>query len=316
MHMKWFWFIVLACGFTSGMAQDQLFKKDNGKLEVKILEINPTEIKYKLFTYQDGPIITVLKKDVALIIYQNGVHEVINTPVEQATPVVIYQERTDPMRNLINDSSKLVRWKTVTATKNLISVNFLEIFNSCIGINYVREFPKSQIQLYVPLIIGYDKPFFNQPSATLYGNYNNYQYISDFTYTKKVIESGIGIHLNTSGKRAVTHFIGPYFGMAQYNGTFNEYYYNNSNYSQMPYNGTKIEHGFVMNRYYAMIDNGLLFRFTPNFNMMIMASVGFHNDDFVKNNPNKFAGNNYYSSYAGFPFVNAFKAGFSMGYRF
>ena len=53
-------------------SQDQLFKKDNTKVDVKILEINPTEIKYKLFNDEDGPTIRVLKSDVALIIYKNG----------------------------------------------------------------------------------------------------------------------------------------------------------------------------------------------------------------------------------------------------
>ncbi len=313
--MKWFKILVLVCAFVPCIAQDQLFKKDNTKLEVKILEINPTEIKYKLFTYQDGPIITILKKEVVLIMYQNGTHEVINSPAEQPQPVIIYQDRMSDINRVLKDSSKLIRWKTVTATKNLVSLNFLEMFNSCIGINYVREFPKSQIQLYVPLIFGFEKPYLNQPSTGIYTSYNNYRNISDFTYTKKVIESGIGIHINTSGKRAITHFIGPYFGMAQYNGTFNEYFYDNNYYNQSS-NVTKIEHGFVMNRYYAMIDNGLLFRITPNFNIMMMASIGFHNDDFVKNNPNRFSTNNYYTGYVGFPFINAFKAGFSMGYRF
>ena len=32
-------------------AQDQLFKKDNSKIEVKILEITQDVIKYKLFAF-------------------------------------------------------------------------------------------------------------------------------------------------------------------------------------------------------------------------------------------------------------------------
>jgi len=91
--------VILFCALVSLLsalrAQDQLFKKDNTKLDVKILEINPTEIKYKLFTYQDGPLIIISKKDVALIIYQNGTHEVINTPSEIAPltqTVIIYSD--------------------------------------------------------------------------------------------------------------------------------------------------------------------------------------------------------------------------------
>ncbi len=94
-------YIVLFLAFFSAVgafAQDQLFKKDNSKTDVKILEVTPNEIKYKLFTYQDGPTITVLKSEVALIIYQNGTHETFNTPppAAQSQPVLIYA--ADPAR--------------------------------------------------------------------------------------------------------------------------------------------------------------------------------------------------------------------------
>ncbi len=82
-------------------SQDQLFKKDNTKLDVKILEINPTEIKYKLFNDEDGPTITVLKSEVALIIYKNGMHEVITAPSE--TPVIKDQE--------LKKNVKLEKWE-------------------------------------------------------------------------------------------------------------------------------------------------------------------------------------------------------------
>ena len=97
-------YLAILCALFIGgklISQDQLFKKDNTKLEVKILEINPTEIKYKLFNYEDGPIITVLKSEVALIIYKNGMHEVITASPE--TLVVIQQE---PAKNV-----KLEKWE-------------------------------------------------------------------------------------------------------------------------------------------------------------------------------------------------------------
>jgi len=69
-------------------AQDQLFKKDNSKLLVKITEVSPDEIKYKLFNNLNGPIYVVNKSEVSLLIYENGQHEVINTA---PMPAVIYQ---------------------------------------------------------------------------------------------------------------------------------------------------------------------------------------------------------------------------------
>ena len=70
----------LTCALISQLrAQDQLFKKDNSKLEVKIIEINPEVIKYKLYANLSGPIYSENKSNVSLIIYESGKHEVITS---------------------------------------------------------------------------------------------------------------------------------------------------------------------------------------------------------------------------------------------
>ncbi|MCB2406699.1 hypothetical protein [Hymenobacter lucidus] len=57
-------------------AQDTLTKQNGEELQVKVLEITPTEIHYKRFDYQDGPLIIVRKTDVFMIRYANGTKEV------------------------------------------------------------------------------------------------------------------------------------------------------------------------------------------------------------------------------------------------
>jgi hypothetical protein len=56
-------------------AQDTLVKRNGEKLLVKLLEVNPTELKYKRFDYQDGPVFTVSKSELSYIVYANGVRE-------------------------------------------------------------------------------------------------------------------------------------------------------------------------------------------------------------------------------------------------
>ena len=123
--MKKILLIILSSLSILGYAQDQLFKKDNSKVDVKILEINPTEIKYKLFTYQDGPTITISKKEVALIIYQNGVHEVINAAPE--TPFVVYNSYSSSSR-INRDSIEKAAFDDLVSNKNLVSFN---IYSFC-----------------------------------------------------------------------------------------------------------------------------------------------------------------------------------------
>lgn len=305
---------------TTAYAQDQLFKKDNSKTEVKILEITPSEIKYKLFTYQDGPTITILKSEVALIIYQNGTHETFNTaPVQQTQPVIVY---TDDIRRLKanerhnQDSLKLIKYRELTSTKNLVSLNLLEPLNASIGISYLREFADGLFHVYVPVAVGVSEPVFNQAGFGIFGTTYYYNNINNYKYERKTFEGGIGFHLHTSGKRAVTHFIGPYFGMMQFNGSYDSYAYDPNGYYSQPQ--VLITRNFVMNRYTFMLDNGVLFRIHKNFNMMLLAGFGYHSDDYLSNHPKNYTYNTgYYNSFLnnGFP-INSIKLGFSLGYRF
>lgn len=53
-------------------SQDTLFMKNGVKVATKILEISPTEIKYKKTDNLDGPVFTTHGSDISLIKYQNG----------------------------------------------------------------------------------------------------------------------------------------------------------------------------------------------------------------------------------------------------
>lgn len=56
---------------------------------VKVLEILPTEIKYKKWEHMDGPIYSINKSDVFRIKYKNGTSEVINKPGSVSTNKVV-----------------------------------------------------------------------------------------------------------------------------------------------------------------------------------------------------------------------------------
>ena len=73
-------YLILLLFFTAKLfCQDMLVKRDSSKIQVKLLEVRTNELKYKLFTYQDGPDIIISKKDVAYIIYSNGAKELFNS---------------------------------------------------------------------------------------------------------------------------------------------------------------------------------------------------------------------------------------------
>jgi hypothetical protein len=67
--------ILLLLYLPSIQAQDTIVKRNDEKIAVKILEVNPGDIKYKRFDYQEGPIFTLPKWELKCIIYNNGVKE-------------------------------------------------------------------------------------------------------------------------------------------------------------------------------------------------------------------------------------------------
>ncbi len=78
-----FSYAILFLFFTVKLfCQDVIIKKDSTRIEVKLLEIRPTEIKYKLFNYLEGPNIIISKNDLAYVIFSNGQKEVFETTAE------------------------------------------------------------------------------------------------------------------------------------------------------------------------------------------------------------------------------------------
>ncbi|WP_223284824.1 hypothetical protein [Hymenobacter qilianensis] len=79
--MKRFLLSLLVSAFTviSAQAQDLLTKQNGEELQVKVLELTPTEVRYKRTDNPDGPLITVRRSEVFMIRYANGTKEVLST---------------------------------------------------------------------------------------------------------------------------------------------------------------------------------------------------------------------------------------------
>jgi len=67
-------------------AQDLIILKNGNVIEAKVLEISPTEIRYKRIDHLDGPTIVIMAVDVLSIRYENGKIEVINAATQPSVP--------------------------------------------------------------------------------------------------------------------------------------------------------------------------------------------------------------------------------------
>ena len=63
-------------------AQDIIYKTDGSEIQSKVIEISEDLIKYKKFSNLDGPLYSIAKNEVFMIVYENGEREVFKSKVE------------------------------------------------------------------------------------------------------------------------------------------------------------------------------------------------------------------------------------------
>ena len=92
-----FGLVFFLLGVFSVSAQDLIVLKDGSIIEVKVIEISSSEIRYKRFDHLDGPTIVINAANVLSIKYENGRTEIINSV--PATAKQPRQERQPLQRN-------------------------------------------------------------------------------------------------------------------------------------------------------------------------------------------------------------------------
>lgn len=84
----------------SAFAQDIITLKDGTDIQAKILEVTPTEVKFKKLSNPDGPLYTMRKSDILIVRYENGENEVFSESQKQVTlntdkPIVLGMKYKD-----------------------------------------------------------------------------------------------------------------------------------------------------------------------------------------------------------------------------
>lgn len=252
-------------------AQDQLYKRDNSKLLVKITEVNPTLIKYKLHSNPTGPEYSEPRNNVILIIYATGLHEIIDPPSEDAlrtSDAKSPEQFSEPARMSKKDSL------TYYQNSNSISLNFLNFFNNEVGLIYQKDFFASNFNIIIPFSIGVEKPGITQSVYFGNNNYsgNNYS-TSRFDLQRKLYEIGFGIHYYPSLRTNVNYFVGPVFRFIQYDGQ-HIYIRNYGN----PGSYVNINKNATLTRYCMSITNGVIIRTRSRLTTSLFGSLGFKSD--------------------------------------
>jgi hypothetical protein len=138
-------------------AQDIITKKDGTEISAKVTEVNSTDIKYRMYGEESGPIYTLPKSQIFMIVYQGGMKELFNAPeVPVQTPQASSQgtaavDAGAQSKAYVSQSnvtsgykkgyigisfgpSFLTKLKQVDAGMQVGIVNFGYLFNSHVGV--------------------------------------------------------------------------------------------------------------------------------------------------------------------------------------
>ena len=70
-------------------AQDTIVRRDGNKIIAKVTEVNPNDIKYKRFDFMEGPLYTLPKEQIKLVIYSNGSRESFQEYIPPLSPLPV-----------------------------------------------------------------------------------------------------------------------------------------------------------------------------------------------------------------------------------
>jgi hypothetical protein len=135
-------FILLV--FDHAKAQDTIVKRNNDVMISKVNEIGPDEIKYRLFSYPDGPVFTSKKWELKRITLANGYTERCDTIKAPSVTLGAGSPRTDNSiitsgHSYIFRNNKIYEADMLEIAKNLNDKKLNAIINRTHELRFIRK---------------------------------------------------------------------------------------------------------------------------------------------------------------------------------
>lgn len=118
-------------------AQDMIVKKDGSIIQAKVSEIGTSEVKYKKWSNQDGPLYTIAKNDILAITYQNGEKETFEAVTTPSAEIEFSSQEayleSDPDENnqgYIDFYNKTYEWKNGNNQTNKPAATAIAVFKA------------------------------------------------------------------------------------------------------------------------------------------------------------------------------------------
>lgn len=219
--MKYLLAFALLAVAGNALAQDTIFYVKDAPIVVKLEEINPGKVKYKLWDYPTGPSYIAPRRDIKKIVSANGTALWINEKAwdkhyeavkrYEAQTVTTEKVRKQYKRNmlsmqpicfLMNGIGGGIAYERINRSGNTGfrlpvygTINYPGIF----FMPSLRIYPFGQ-RIFSPfvaptLVLGSTERPIYKDSVNVYGNKENYTIRETATYIGFAIEAGVNVHL-------------------------------------------------------------------------------------------------------------------------
>lgn len=317
--MKKFFFILSVLSTINFCkAQDVITKNDSSQVKANIIEINPREIKYKLFNYPDGPMISASRESIAYITFKSGVVERFTKAEVKTIQTQTYNPNRYNMDavsvSAYRPEDKIKKCEKLYNKKNYLGFNYIAFLNTALGFNYMRDVKKANLIINVPFAFGLGSPAITN---SLYGR----DYLDGTSTTKyELMKYQIGINalFAPSMNREVNFLMGPAFNFTEYKMSVETKY---TTMAAPPYINTNatFNNKFTLRRQHYGVNVGFLARFSEKVNMNMLITFGYKQDSYDEKDPYGIEKMNVDAKYQMkpkdnvMPYVNF---AWSVGYRF
>lgn len=266
-------------------AQDVITRNDSTKVNATVFEINPSEIKYKLFDYAEGPKVTVRKSDIAYITYRNGIVERYAKNSSLAKKSESYQANRYNLDNVpvtayVTPEEKIKKCDKLYNKKNYLGFNYIAFLNTALGFNYMRDIRKANLIINVPFAFGMGSPAITN---SLYSR-NYLDGTSTTKYNSMKYQIGLSALFAPSMTREVNFLMGPAFNFSEYRMSVDTKY-TTLTASQNEYNNGRFTNLFNLRREHYGVNVGFLARFSEKINMNMLITFGYKKDTYSENDP-------------------------------
>jgi len=113
--------IAITLTWTYSFSQDVITTKSGKNIQAKVIEVGLTEIKYKMVNNLDGPIYSILKSDVIMTRYENGIVELYKEDQKPGTPEQASPSNDSMLKQGMADAAKYYKSYTGAGTGTLLT---------------------------------------------------------------------------------------------------------------------------------------------------------------------------------------------------